>query len=138
MLAAPKLIVKSTQHCIVPPLTDELIAMYECIADDATPQVQDDLVVCLRAVKTWWGLPESSDAGFTHPLGTGRIIPLDESTKAAISGVVPPRAEVVEMQRRFDSLQHGPLKESAFHLIAHLYQLSIGIEPFTTDKLTKV
>ena len=123
-----------------PPLTDELLAQYEALAQQAEPQVRDALGVLLKCVAHWWELPESTGAGRPHLSGRGMIIDLDPDVAKKLWEFIPWPHEIAAIQGLLDTLPsdtpaHKSLRDAAFHLLWHVVELDKDREPITADKL---
>jgi len=122
-----------------PPLTDELIAKYEAMAEAADGPIRDAMMTCLACVKQWWDLPESSVNGsHEHPSGQGVIIPLDDPIAKELWDAIPWQHEIDAMAKLFDTIDPAAdreLRNAAHHLLWHVVELNLDREPITADKL---
>jgi hypothetical protein len=122
-----------------PPLSDDRIAEYELLAEEASPEVKDAMQTLLKCVKHWWDLPESSQAGAKpHPSGRGRIVSLDEPIAKALWDDIPWTRELKSMGELFDGISaetQRELRNAAFHLLWHAVELDLDREPITADKV---
>lgn len=131
--------------CFAPPLTDETIAKYEAvIASQDRGPVRDAMEDCLKAVKQWWDLPEStrSDVQKFAIRHRGQdtafaITPLEEAHVTALWDAVPWPHELAAIQGLFDEIaaESKDLRDAAFHLLWHVTELCHDREPLTQDKL---
>lgn len=136
--------------CFAPPLTDDLLRSYRLLADglpDSQGDVRDAMRECLKAVETWWNLPESSgnhrhdgDLLITHK-GQEALVPvvgLSEELKAKLWDSIPWDYEIDSMDKLFegiDPVADKPLRDAAFHLLWHVKELNLNREPLTQDVL---
>lgn len=121
-----------------PPLTDELLASYEALANEATGPVKDVVLELLNCCKQWWELPESVGGGNAHPSGRGFIVELDHAIKESLWDLIPWPHEIKAMESLLNTLDpvgQKDLRNAAFHLLWHVKELDLDREPITTDKL---
>lgn len=139
--------------CFAPPLTDELLSRYEVLTEalpDGRGELRDALRECLRAVKLWWGLPESKRKDVSRFTlrhrgkdGTFEVRPLEDAHVKALWDAVPWPYELDSMQALFDRVFEGPdapgkeLRDCAYHLLWHARELCLDREPLTQDALPK-
>lgn len=134
--------------CFAPVLTDELIEQYDKIIE-ALPndraELRDAMRTCLRPVREWWRLPESSNSVGDRLLnvkhrGKGilvRIVPLASEYVQQLHDAVPWHYELDAIQSLFDKIpvEEKSLRDAAFHLLWHCRELCHDREPLTQDKL---
>lgn len=136
--------------CFAPPLTDDLLRAYRILADalpDSRGDVRDALRECLKAVETWWGLPESKGNArhdghllLVHRKEERlvRITGLSETLKKELWDSIPWDYEIAAMEKLFESISNETgreLRDAAFHLLWHVRELSLDREPLTQDAL---
>lgn len=128
-----------TGGSFAPPLTDEKLAAYELLVPTEPGPLRDSLLTCLKCVKNWWGLPDSTESvPLPHPSGMGAIVPLDAPIAKALWDDIPWGPEILMIQSVFDAINpvtHAALCNAAFHLLWHVKELNADREPITTDKL---
>ena len=122
-----------------PPLSDESLAKYKAIIDglDSSP-VKDAMAVLLNCCNQWWAQPESAGEGKLHSSGVGTVIMLDDPIAVALEPHIPWRNELDMMRTLFETIRpdnQKELRDAAFHLLWHGYELEMGREPLTNDKL---
>lgn len=128
--------------CLAPPLSDDLIAQYTQLADEAPGPIRDALRECLAAVKLWWELPESQVAAASQVhIAGGRtlgVVPLEAAHQQQLFDAIPWEYELAAMGQLFESIDaqtHKPLRDAAFHLLWHCIELCHDREPLTKDRL---
>lgn len=135
--------------CFAPPLTDDLIAKYESLAN-ALPRerydVRDAMRECLAGVKLWWELPESkgdrddTSLAIRHRGKEARVklTSLTPDLVEKLWDAVPWGYELDAMQSLFDKIDptaDKELRDAAFHLLWHARELEKDREPLTLERL---
>lgn len=134
--------------CFAPPLTDDLIAAYEKVANslpDARGDVRDAMRECLAAVTLWWELPESKGSAKDQSIELRhrgqetlvKVVSLTPDLVQRLWDAVPWGYELDAMQALFDRIPAGEreLRDAAFHLLWHARELCLDREPLTREKL---
>ena len=125
--------------CLAPPLTDELLAAYAVLADDAGGPVGDAMRTLLGCSRAWWDAPESDLQAIGEAVSSsGRrapVVPLTDDLKAALFDAIPWGHELRAMAVLFDEIPLGPLRDAAHHLLWFANELNLDREPITSDKL---
>lgn len=125
--------------CFAPPLDDVKLASY-AVTVDGLPEspVKDALKKVLACCQEWWKQPDSVGDGKPHPSGRGVIVDLDESIAKTLWESIPWREELdlyATLFETIDNVTQKPLRDTAFHLLWHAYELEQDREPITTNKL---
>lgn len=123
--------------CFAPPLDCAKLAHYSDLAESITDdEIATSYWFLLRCVQRWWEIPESqSTSTSVHECGKGTIVPLDGECRELLGSVIPSREQLGECGVRFDKLPSGELRDAAFHLLWFGWELALGREPITNDKL---
>jgi hypothetical protein len=120
------------------PLTDDLLAKYEALANAAEQSIKDAMLCLLNCCKQWWNLPDSSSAKVPHLSGRASMTPLDETNKKALYDHIPWEDELKVFADRFETISNDTnkeLRDAAHHLLWHVVELNLDREPITTDKV---
>lgn len=123
-----------------PPLSDDLLAQYRARAEALEPQspIRDAMLKLLAACEVWWELPESNGSGRPHASGKGVIIDLEPEHVLALWDHVPWDWELKAYGILFDKIDpvgERDLRDAAYHLLWHGWELYLDREPLTADKL---
>ncbi len=137
--------------CFAPPLTDEKIANYKLLINSqASSEVADAMVMCLKCVEAWWNLPESTRTdvkrwGILHKGQKSEFVetPLEEDHIKKLWDVTPWDRELSTLSNStstglFDTLPYCDLKNAAFHLLWFAKEITRDREPLSVDKLDTI
>lgn len=103
---------KVSVACLSPQITEEKLKQYEELAKTAEPDVQDGFMTCLKVVKAWWDLPESTTDKIPHPSRKAVVQALDDTTKVALWDLIPWGDELDMIQLRFDKIDQEVVKQN--------------------------
>jgi hypothetical protein len=138
--------------CLAPDLDEAKLAAYQALADalpDGMGEVRDAMRECLRAVKLWWELPQSSARPAhwktTHKgkAAEFKVTPLTDELKKALYDAVPWPYELDAMQSLFDrtfadrARHPKPLADACYHLLWFARELCLDREPVTQSALPR-
>lgn len=123
-----------------PPLSDVKLAAYQELINlvPEKTQLREALDTCMKCVKKWWELPESSSGSKPHGSGRGALIELDDSIKSDLWDLIPWKEEIETIKKLFDgidSVRDKALRNAAYHLLWHVVELDLDREPITNDKI---
>lgn len=137
-----------------PPLSDEKLAVYQELINlvPEKTQLREALDTCMKCVKKWWELPESSSSSKPHGSGRGALIELDDSIKSDLWDLIPWKEEIETIKKLFDEIKpnadtinpitdrvipnyNRDLRNAAYHLLWHVVELDLDREPITNDKI---
>ena len=111
------------------PLSDELLAEYEQLAEEAPTLIRDVMRALLVPVKLWWSLPESTGDGIPHASGRGVIVKLDNAIQKALWESIPWEHEIKAMASVVDQIQAEQDAENSRRLQQWKDAIALAIKP---------
>lgn len=121
-----------------PPLTDKMLTRYQELAQTASPQVREAMLILVNMMQRFNETPDSTQPGSPHLSGVGTIIPLHKDEIARMDEHVPWKEELEMFGDLFEQLDPESQKElrnAAFHLLWFGKELVLDRQPITSDKL---
>ncbi len=115
--------------CFAPPLSDELLASYEQLANEATLMVRDTMRALLAPVKLWWSLPDSTGDGVPHASGRGVIVMLDGAIQRSLWDAIPWPHEISAMQGVVENIQAEQAAENERRMAAWRGDVARALKP---------
>lgn len=132
--------------CIAPPLTDELLKKYKLLINDLEERslLRDCLESLMRCAEAWWDVRESVSPARRVSCSTGitkgpdvMFQPLDSELVHSLWDSIPWMHDITEMEKIFDALPSGDLRNAAFHLSWYAKELFLDREPISTDRIVR-
>jgi endonuclease III len=118
-----------------PPLSQEKLAAYKVLASNAPPRIKDAMNELIVMVSKFKETPDSTLSAQLHPSGAAMVVPLEKQEVDRIWDFVPWDDELATMNKVFESIPKGELRNAAYHLLWFGRELCNDREPLTTDKL---